>query len=113
MGYSYIRFSNDAQAYRAELEKKNVALMGVDTFNTKLSARFGKYDGLFARLCAGGQGAPKHLSQAQDGPDQEGHGAHGAPPRPSLNHISHICGGGVQNNKTSLHALNWHVQGRE
>lgn len=51
MGHSYIRFSKDAQAYRAEMEKTNVALMGVDTFNTKLSARFGKYDGLFARLC--------------------------------------------------------------
>lgn len=51
MGYSRLRFSHDAQSFRGEVERKNHELMSVEAFNTKLSARFGKYDGLFARLC--------------------------------------------------------------
>ena len=51
MGYSRLRFSPEAQSFRNEVECKNHELMSVEAFNTKLSARFGKYDGLFARLC--------------------------------------------------------------
>lgn len=51
MGYSRLRFSPEAQSFRSEVERKNHELMSVEAFNTKLSARFGKYDGLFARLC--------------------------------------------------------------
>lgn len=51
MGNSCLRFSPDAQSFRGEVERKNHELMSVEAFNTKLSARFGKYDGLFARLC--------------------------------------------------------------
>jgi hypothetical protein len=49
--YDRLRFSNEAQLLRSEVERKNHELMSVEAFNTKLSARFGKYDGLFARLC--------------------------------------------------------------
>lgn len=44
-------FPLEAQSFRNEVERKNHELMSVEAFNTKLSARFGKYDGLFARLC--------------------------------------------------------------
>jgi hypothetical protein len=51
MDGSRVIFSPDAQEYRAEVEVKNHQLLSVETFNGKLAARFGKYDGLFARLC--------------------------------------------------------------
>ncbi|WP_162244719.1 DUF3987 domain-containing protein [Aureimonas sp. Leaf454] len=47
-----LRFDEGGQAIRAELEVKHQALAAAwQDVNLKLSAHFGKYDGLFARLC--------------------------------------------------------------
>ncbi|RVD64091.1 DUF3987 domain-containing protein, partial [Mesorhizobium sp. M7A.F.Ca.ET.027.03.2.1] len=48
-----LRFDEGAQAVRNELEAKHHAMAaGWEAVNKKLAAHIGKYDGLFARLCA-------------------------------------------------------------
>ncbi len=46
-----LRFDEGAHTVRRELEPKHLDLMATETVNRKLAAHFGKYDGLFARLC--------------------------------------------------------------
>lgn len=47
-----LRFDDDAQAYRAELEAKHHAMASTwEAVNKKLAAHLGKYDAFFARLC--------------------------------------------------------------
>jgi hypothetical protein len=46
-----LRFDDGAQAYRQELERKHLELQCCESVNQKLASHFGKYDGLFARLC--------------------------------------------------------------
>lgn len=47
-----LRFDKRAQELRDELEEKHHALLAYETVNGKLASHFGKYDGLFGRLCA-------------------------------------------------------------
>jgi hypothetical protein len=47
-----LRLNARAQDIRGELEVKHLGLMQtIETFNGKLAAHIGKYDGLFGRLC--------------------------------------------------------------
>ena len=46
-----LRFDDDAQRMRAEIEQENLRLQGVGIVNRKLAAHIGKYEGLWARLC--------------------------------------------------------------
>ena len=46
-----LRFDDDAQAIRRDLEKKHHRLSKAEAINGKLAAHVIKYDGLFARLC--------------------------------------------------------------
>ena len=46
-----IRLDEGAQAIRRDLEHRHLRLVQLEGFNAKLGAHFGKYDGLFARLC--------------------------------------------------------------
>lgn len=46
-----LRFDDEAQAIRRELEQRHLDLMGTEAINKKLASHIGKYDGLFARLC--------------------------------------------------------------
>ena len=48
---STLRFDEDAQAIRRDLEKKHHRLSKAEAINGKLAAHVIKYDGLFARLC--------------------------------------------------------------
>jgi hypothetical protein len=50
-GEMKLRFDEDAQKIRAELEKKHKHLEMCWEKNTKLATHIGKYDGIFARLC--------------------------------------------------------------
>ena len=45
-----LRFDDEAQKIRRELEAEHLELARLDAFNRKLGAHFGKYDGIFARL---------------------------------------------------------------
>lgn len=47
----YLIFDKEAQDVRNALAEKHRALTDVETVSPKLAAHFGKYDGLFARLC--------------------------------------------------------------
>ena len=46
-----LRFDDDAQKIRNELEEKHVQLAACESINRKLAAHIGKYDGVFVRLC--------------------------------------------------------------
>ena len=46
-----LRFDDDAQRIRVEVEQKNIDLLALEEINRKLASHIGKYDGLFARLC--------------------------------------------------------------
>lgn len=47
-----LRLNTRAQDIRGELEVKHLGMMqAIETFNGKLAAHIGKYDGLFGRLC--------------------------------------------------------------
>ncbi len=46
-----LRFDNRAQDIRRELEIEHHALERIETVSPKLAAHFGKYNGLFGRLC--------------------------------------------------------------
>ena len=46
-----LQFSPEAQVIRRELEHKHHEMMAAETVSGKLASHFGKYDGLFARLC--------------------------------------------------------------
>jgi hypothetical protein len=64
-------FDDGALKIRAELEKKHLDLMQLEGLNRKLTSHFGKYNGIFARLCvifhcvehAGGQ-LPARITEA-------------------------------------------------
>lgn len=48
-----LRFQNRAQDVRGRMEAKHLDLaQAIETFNGKLAAHIGKFDGLFGRLCA-------------------------------------------------------------
>ena len=46
-----LRFDEEAQRVRNELEEKHVQLAACESINRKLAAHIGKYDGVFVRLC--------------------------------------------------------------
>jgi Protein of unknown function (DUF3987) len=46
-----IQFSPEAHVIRRKLEQRHLDLMTCESFNAKLGAHLGKYDGYFARLC--------------------------------------------------------------
>jgi hypothetical protein len=46
-----LRFDDDAQRIRAEVEVINLELQAIENINRKLATHVGKYDGMFARLC--------------------------------------------------------------
>jgi hypothetical protein len=51
-GDGYLEFDDGAQIIRRELEARHLELQSLETINCKLASHLGKYDGLFARLCA-------------------------------------------------------------
>jgi hypothetical protein len=46
-----LTFNDDAQTVRQLVSSTNDKLLAVESFNQKLAGHFGKYDGMFARLC--------------------------------------------------------------
>ncbi|MGE8143069.1 DUF3987 domain-containing protein [Novosphingobium sp. NPDC080210] len=51
-GHKLIHFSDGARAVRDQLEREHLELsMALETVSPKLAAHYGKYDGIFARLC--------------------------------------------------------------
>lgn len=50
-GGKVLVFSAEAQAIRVRLEERHREMAGAEIISPKLGAHFGKYDGLFARLC--------------------------------------------------------------
>lgn len=51
-GHALIHFSDGARAIRDRLEREHLELsMALESVSPKLSAHYGKYDGIFARLC--------------------------------------------------------------
>ncbi len=46
-----LRFDDQAQDLRKQLEQKHIDLQTCEAISRKLAAHIGKYDGLFARLC--------------------------------------------------------------
>jgi hypothetical protein len=50
-GYGTLTFSDDAQAICAEVLRRNHELTKLKALDSKLLGHFGKYDGVFARLC--------------------------------------------------------------
>jgi len=46
-----LKFDDGALKIREELEKKHLNLMSLEGLNRKLTSHFGKYNGIFARLC--------------------------------------------------------------
>ena len=46
-----LKFDDGALTIREELEKKHLDLMQCESINRKLTSHFGKYNGIFARLC--------------------------------------------------------------
>ena len=46
-----LKFDDGALKIREELEKKHLDLMKLEGLNRKLTSHFGKYNGIFARLC--------------------------------------------------------------
>jgi hypothetical protein len=50
-GYGTLTFSDDAQAICAEVLRRNHELTKLKALDSKLLGHYGKYDGVFARLC--------------------------------------------------------------
>ena len=46
-----LKFDDGALKIREELERKHLDLMQIEWLNRKLTSHFGKYNGMFARLC--------------------------------------------------------------
>lgn len=46
-----LRFDDEAQSLRQELERKHLEFQQCEAINSKLAAHIGKYNGIFARLC--------------------------------------------------------------
>ena len=46
-----LRFSDEAQLIRRDLEARHLEMAGTEVISPKLASHFGKYDGIFARLC--------------------------------------------------------------
>lgn len=46
-----LQFDDEAQAIRAELERKHLRLQSLEVMSAQLASHIGKYDGLFGRLC--------------------------------------------------------------
>lgn len=52
LGYQCLTFDDEAQALRNDLEAKHLAMMvAFEGVNRKIASHFGKYDGMFGRLC--------------------------------------------------------------
>ncbi len=47
----YLMFDEEGQKLRSDLEAKHLEMVGAEVISPKLASHFGKYDGLFARLC--------------------------------------------------------------
>ena len=66
-----LTFDDGALAIREELEKKHLELQQCESINRKLASHFGKYNGIFARLCvvwhcvehAGGDSLPAVVTE--------------------------------------------------
>jgi hypothetical protein len=50
-GEGLLHFSEDGQSVRRRLEARHLEMVGTEIISPKLGAHFGKYDGIFARLC--------------------------------------------------------------
>lgn len=50
-GEGLLQFSEAGQAVRRRLEARHLEMVGAEVISPKLGAHFGKYDGIFARLC--------------------------------------------------------------
>lgn len=46
-----LKFSEEGQVVRRRLEARHLEMMGAEVISPKMGAHFGKYDGIFARLC--------------------------------------------------------------
>lgn len=46
-----LQFDQEAHAIRRDLEHRHHAMMATETISGKMASHFGKYDGIFARLC--------------------------------------------------------------
>lgn len=46
-----LHFSEEGHAIRRRLEERHLEMVGAEVISPKLGAHFGKYDGIFARLC--------------------------------------------------------------
>lgn len=51
LGAKFLRFDEGAQRYRQELEVRHLKLESLEIVHRKLATHFGKYNGIFARLC--------------------------------------------------------------
>jgi len=50
-GEPLLQFSEEAQVVRRRLEARHLEMVGTEVISPKMGAHFGKYDGIFARLC--------------------------------------------------------------
>jgi hypothetical protein len=50
-GATLLQFSDDAQEVRRRLEERHLEMVGAEVISPKMGAHFGKYDGIFARMC--------------------------------------------------------------
>lgn len=50
-GDGVLRFSDEAQLIRRRLEERHLEMAAAEVISPKLASHFGKYDGIFARLC--------------------------------------------------------------
>lgn len=50
-GDDVLRFSDEAQLIRRSLEERHLEMAAAEVISPKLASHFGKYDGIFARLC--------------------------------------------------------------
>ena len=48
---THLRFDDEAQKIRGDLERRHMELQSIEAVDRKLAAHIGKYDGIFARLC--------------------------------------------------------------
>lgn len=50
-GDGLLHLSEEAQVVRRRLEQRHLEMIGTEVISPKMGAHFGKYDGIFARLC--------------------------------------------------------------
>ncbi len=50
-GDGCLHLSDEAQVVRRRLEQRHLEMIGTEVISPKMGAHFGKYDGIFARLC--------------------------------------------------------------